>query len=277
MIIDSKYTKVFDSYMLTRNKYDELYAIAVNLRDLRNEASRLVNNNLLYYLDFSKLDFIKEMREIFSNKVSSCFDAQQYIQVYKDYQNKFNAILRNIEFKKVTIKGFDLYKRNSKKHKRGDLKSIITDTSQTNLTLCLSYLARYGKEGTPEYLKQKVEVLSNHTDKKEIKRRELYQDILDKCAKFGFGRLFRLALSHRNRIIKHYSEHPIEYKSLTFGGRSRKQRIIEFNSNYNSRINAFISLSGFSKKSFDIPIKYAKYYHGRMKSYKKTLLTMSTS
>ena len=269
MIVDSKYAKTFNSYMLTRSKYDELYAVAVKLRDFRNEVSQLVNDNLLYYLDFSTLDFIKEMRKIFSNKVSSSFDAQKYIQVHKDYQNKFNAILRNIEFKKITFKGFELYKRNSKNHKKGDLKSIITDTSQTNLTLCLSYLARYGKESTPEYLKQKIEGLIQSTDKKEIKRRELYQNILGKCAKFGFDRLLKLALSRRNRTIKHYSEYPIEYKSLTFGGRSRKKFILEYNHNYKSEINAFISLSGFNKKSFDIPVKYSKDYHGRMKNYRK--------
>jgi transposase len=269
MIIDSKYAKIFNSDMLTRSKYDELYAVAVNLRDFRNEVSQLVNNNLLYYLDFNKFDFITEMRKHFSSKISSCFDKQAYERVYTDYQNKFNAILRNIEFKKIKFKGFELYKKNSKKHKKGDLKQIITEISQTNLTLCLSYLARYGKKSTLEYLKQKVKELSDSTDKKEIKRRELYQNILDKCAKFGFDRLFRLALSRRNRTITHYSEHPIEYKSLTFGGRSRKQRIIEFNRNYNSEINAFVSLSGFSKSSFDIPVKYSKYYHGRIKSYRK--------
>ena len=117
------------------------------------------------------------MRKPFSNRISSCFDKQAYNQVLKDYQNKFNSILRNIEFKKITFKGFELYKRNSKNHKKGDLKSIITDTSQTNLTLCLSYLARYGKKSTPEYLKQTVNELNNSTDKREIKRRELYQNI----------------------------------------------------------------------------------------------------
>ena len=269
MIIDSKYAKVFNSDMLTRSKYDELYATAVKLRDFRNEVSRLVNDNLLHYLDFSKFDFMTEMNNIFKDKVSSCFYNQQYKQVYKDYHNKFNAILRNIEFKKIVFKGFELYKRNAKNHKKGDLKSIITETSQTNLTFCLSYLAHYGKESTLEYLKQKINELNNTTDKKEIKRRELYQNILDKCAKFGFDRLFKLALSRRNRTIKHYSEQPIEYKSLTFGGRSRKKFIVEFNRNYNSEINAFVSLSGFSKSSFDIPVKYSKDYHGRMKSYRK--------
>ena len=269
MIVNSKYAKVFNSDMLTRSKHDELYTVAVNLRDFKNEVSKLVNYNLLYYLDYSALSFVTEMRKHFLNRISSCFDKQAYTQVFNDYQNKFNAILRKIEFKKITFKGFELYKRNSKNHKKGDLKNIIKESSQTSLTLCLSYLARYGKESTSEYLKQKIEEISNSTDKKEIKRKELYQNILDKCAKFGFNRLFKLALSRRNRTIKYYSEHPIEYKSLTFGGRSRKKFLIDYNSNYNSDINAFISLSGFSKSSFDIPVKYSKDYHGRIRSYKK--------
>ena len=269
MIVNSKYSKTFHSNMLTRSKYDELYAVAVKLRDFRNEVSQLVNSNLIHYLDFNKFYFVTEMRKHFLNSVSSCFDKQAYTQVFKDYQNKFNTILRNIEFKKIELKGFELYKRNSKKHTKGDLKNIIKESSQTNLTLCLSYLARYGKESTLEYLKQKVEELSNSTDKKEIKRRELYQNILDKCAKYGFDRMFKLALSRRNRTIAHYSEHPIEYKSLTFGGRTQKKVIVEFNHNYNSEINAFFNLSGFSSDNFYIPVKYAKDYHGRIKSYKK--------
>ena len=270
MIIDSKYAKIFDSNMLTRSKYDELYTVAVNLRDFKNEVSLLVNDNLLYYLEFSKLDFIKEMRKTFPDSISSCFDAQLYTQIFTNYQNKFDAILRKIQFQKTIFKGFELYKRSSKDHKKGDLKNILFDRKQTDLSICLSYLARYGNQNTLEYLKQRIEVLNNTTDKKEIKCKELYQNILSKCAKFGFDRLLKLALSRRNRTIKHYSEYPIEYKSLTFSGRSRKKFIVDYNSNYNSEINAFVSLSGFSKKSFDIPVKYAKDYHGRMKSYRKS-------
>lgn len=270
MIVNSKYAKIFHSDMLTRSKYDELYAVAVNLRDFKNEVSQLVNDNLLHYVNFNKFDFINEMRKTFPDGISSCFDKQVYTQVFTNYQNKFDAILRKIQFQKITFKGFDLYKRNSKDHKKGDLKNILFDRKQTDLTICLSYLARYGNKNTIEYLQRKIEELKDSTDKKEIKQKQFYQNILDKCSKFGFDRLFRLALSRRNRTIKHYSEYPIEYKSLTFSGRSRKQRIIEFNHNYNSEINAFVSLSGFSKKSFDIPVRYSKDYHGRMKSYRKS-------
>ena len=270
MIVDSKYAKTFHSDMLTRRKYDELCAVAVNLRDFKNEVSKLVNDNLLYYLEFSKLDFIKEMRKTFPDRISSCFDAQLYTKIFTNYQNKFEAILRKIQFQKIIFKGFELYKRNTKDHKKDDLKNILFDRTQNDLTICLSYLARYGNLNTLEYLQKKIDELKDSTDKKNIKQKQFYQNILNRCNKFGFDRLFKLALSRRNRTIKHYSEYPIEYKSLTFSGRSRKQRIIEFNKNYNSEINAFVSLSGFSKKSFDIPVKYSKDYHGRMKNYRKS-------
>ncbi len=269
MIIDSKYAKVFHSDMLTRSKYDELYTVAVNLRDFKNEVSKLVNSDLLHYLDYSALSFVTEMRKAFPDRISSCFDKQVYTQVFTNYQNKFDAILRKIQFQKITFKEFELYKRNTKNHRKGDLKNILFDRTQTDLSICLSYLARYGNQNTLECLQRKIDELNDSTDKKEIKQKQFYQNIIDKCNKFGFDRLLRLALSRRNRTIKHYSEYPIEYKSLTFSGRSRKKLIVDYNSNYNSEINAFVSLSGFSKKSFDIPVKYSKDYHGRMKSYRK--------
>lgn len=40
MIIDSKYAKIFKSYLLTRSKYDELYTVAVKLRDFKNGTFR---------------------------------------------------------------------------------------------------------------------------------------------------------------------------------------------------------------------------------------------
>lgn len=46
MVMDSKYTKIFKSNDLTRQKYDELYAFAVMLRDHKNLVSEYVNSNL---------------------------------------------------------------------------------------------------------------------------------------------------------------------------------------------------------------------------------------
>ena len=80
-----------------------------------------------------------------------------------------------------------------------------------------------------------------------------------------------LATSKRTSVIKYYSRKPIEFKSLTFRGRSRKTKILDYNTNYNSIIKTFISLSGFNgRKSLDIPVKFSKDYHGNIKDYFKS-------
>lgn len=65
MIIQSKYTKIFKSYDMTRLKYNELYNFAVLIRNHKNNVSKYINNNLLRYLDYSKFFFLKEMRDIY--------------------------------------------------------------------------------------------------------------------------------------------------------------------------------------------------------------------
>lgn len=262
MIIQSKYTKIFHSNGLTRQKYDELHDFAVLIQNHKNTVSQYVNDNLLHFLEYNKFQFIKEMREHFKDVIPSSFDAQLYTQVFTCYQNKFDAIQRKLLFETITFKGFEFYKRDTKKHKKGDLKKVIIDKKQTPLSNCLTYLARYGNENTINYI-------SSNISKCDEKKREFYNNILRCCNKFGFERLLNLALSKRKRIVKHYSEHPIEFKSLTFSGRCRKKRIIDYNSRFGSKINSFISLSGIGRKSFDIPVTFNKGWHGNMKDYRK--------
>lgn len=262
MIIQSKYTKIFKSKDLTRQKYDELYNFAVLIRSHKNTVSQYVNGNLLHFLEYNKFQFLKAMRAYFKGIIPSSFDAQLYTQIFDCYQNKFDAIQRKLVFDVVTFKGFEFYKRDTKKHNKGDLKKVILEKKQTPLSNCLTYLARYGNENTISYITSNI---SNCDEKK----REFYSNILRCCEKFGFERLYTLALSKRKRIVKHYSESPIEFKSLTFSGRCRKTRIIDYNSKFGSKINSFVSLSGFSRKSFDIPVTFNKGWHGNMKDYRK--------
>ena len=262
MIIQSKYTKIFNSKDLTRQKYDELYDFAVLIQSHKNTVSQYVNDNLLHFLEYNKFQFLKEIRERFKGVIPSSFDAQLYTQVFTCYQNKFDAIQHKLVFEVVTFKGFEFYKRDTKKHKKGDLKKVIINKKQTLLSNCLTYLARYGNESIIDYINSNI---SNCDEKK----REFYNNILRCCDKFGFDRLYGLALSKRQRIIKHYSEYPIEFKSLTFSGRCRKTKIIDYNSKFGSKINSFISLSGLGRKSFDIPVTFNKGWHGNMKDYRK--------
>ena len=262
MIIQSKYTKIFNSKDLTRQKYDELYNFAVLIQNHKNTVSQYVNGNLLHFLEYNKFQFLKTMRAHFKDVIPSSFDVQLYTQVFTCYQTKFDVIQRKLVFDVVRFKGFEFYKRDTKKHKKGDLKKVIVEKKQTPLSNGLTYLARYGNENTISYI-------TNNISNCDEKKREFYNNILRCCEKFGFERLYKLALSKRKRIVKNYSEYPIEFKSLTFSGRCRKTRIIDYNSKFGSKINSFVSLSGIGRKSFDIPVTFNKGWHGNMNDYKK--------
>ena len=263
MVINSKYTKTFKSNDLTRQKYDELVRFAVMLRDHKNLVSEYVNSNLEKYLEYSKLNFLKEMRARYKDTIPSSFDVQLYTQVFNCYQNKFEAIRKHLDFEVVRFAGFEFYKRDTKKNKKGDLKKVVTEKLKTPLSICLTYLARYGNDNTLDYINKQLETCDD-------KKREFYNNIIRCCDKFGFERLLGLALRKRNRVIKQYSERTIVFNSLSFGGRCRKTRIVDYNKKFGSVINSFVSLSGIGRKSFDIPVKFNKDWHGSMKEYRKS-------
>lgn len=263
MEVQSQYTMAFVSNDLTRQKYDELMAFALSVREHKNKVSELVNSNLLYFLDVSKLSFLKEMRELFKGDIASSFDTQLYTSVYTAYQNKFKAVKEKMTFYKITYKGCEFYKRDTKKNKKGDFKKVVTEKEKTPLSTVLTWLARYGSDKTVEYLETSIDFLED--DKKVT----FYKEILHYINRFGIERLMRVALQRRSLIMNRYSKKPTEFKSLTFGGRSRKTDIIAYNKRYGSVINCFVSLSGFGRKSFDIPVKFSKDWHGNIKSFHK--------
>ena len=264
MTIDSKYTKVFTSDSLTDLKYNELHAYAVYLREWRNNISREVNDNLLKYMEMSPLNFVTYMRTIHSGEVNSNFDKHLYRLVIDCYRNKFDDIKHKMEFSVREFKGFEHFKRDCKSGRKGQLKKINYKEKKTPLSNCLTYLVRYGFDGTVEYIKSKMDDSSI-----EEKKRAYYQNILRCIEKFGFARLMALALQRRNQVIRKYFAEPIEFKSLTFGGRSRKKLILGENKNKGSVIKAFINLSWETRTTMAIPVKYASKYHGSFSKYEK--------
>ena len=258
---DSIYSKRFVSNNITAQKYGELYAVAEKIRKHKNKISQYVCENIEDYLDISTFSFLKEMRS--KHKVlPSSFDKQAYEDVIVAYANKFEAIKRKLTFESIRYVCCEVYKRDTKNAKKGDFKKTKTERKETRLSITLTYLARYGNENTVEWIKSQ---LPNDNESKH----EYHQTILDVIEKFGFERLYRLAMSKREQTFARYTSKPIEFKSLTFRGRSRKQQIVAYNKTYGSVINAFVSLSGFERKSFDIPVKFNKDYHGSMHDYEK--------
>jgi transposase len=264
MLIESRYTKSFISNSLTDKKYNELYEFAILINKRKNLISNEINSNLLFYLDFSFFEFLKLMREKYKGSISSNFDKQLYEDVFKAYQNKLKSATQNIKFENIKFIGSEFYKRDVKNKKRGDFKKYKIKKESTKLSICLTYLSRYGHEGTIDYINNQIKNGGLSNDKILF-----YKNILRLCEKFGFDRLLSLAISKRNRILNKYKK-PIEFKSLTFRGRCRLLDIISYNKNFNSKINSFISLSWLNKgEKLHIPVNFNKEYHGNIKDYHK--------
>ena len=264
MKIQSRYSKSFYSNRLSDTKYHEIYVFAVYLNKIKNEISQEVNSNLLFYLDMSKFDFQKYLLPKIKDKISSNFVKQFSDDIYTAYQNKFEGINRRIKFEQIYDYKFTYYKKNTKNHNKDDFKGISKKTKSTELTTTLTYLARYGNENT---LSNLFEKFVKETDEKKEK---FYATILDHIYKYGLSRLLKLAFSRRERVIRHYSEHSINFTSLTFRGRSRlTSDIVSYNDNFNSIIKSFINISWniSDRKKLTIPVKYSKDFHKDMKRY----------
>ena len=264
MKIQSRYSKSFYSDRLSDTKYRKIYAFAVYLNKIKNEISQEVNSNLLFYLNMSKFDFQKYLLPEIKDKIHSNFIYQLFDDVYISYKNKFEGINRRIKFEKIYDFQINLYKKKTKQHKSGDFKGISKKIKTTELSATLTYLARYGNENILNYL---LEKFVKETDEKKEK---FYATVLDQIYKYGLSRLLKLALSRRERVIRYYSEYPINFTSLTFRGRSRLTTdIVSYNDNFKSIIKAFVNISWSvnNRKKLTIPVKYSKDFHKDMKRY----------
>ena len=267
---DSRYSRSFYSDGLTDRKYQEIHKLAVSIRDAKNRISGIVNQDLFKYLAMSKHTFQQALCNIVKEqKISNHFIWQLLDDVYTAYQNKFNNIKRMLTFQHISDYHFNYYKRSGKTkngriYNAGDFKSITIKHDETPLSITLTYLARYGYFGIVDYLLEKF-VQETNQDKEKF-----YADVLDTIYKFGFTRLFAIAMSKRNRIIQRYSQRPIEFQSLSFRGRSRlTEDIVSMNENMKSVINSFANISWYLKdrKKMTIPMKYSKDFHGELKRY----------
>lgn len=266
----SRYSRSFYSDGLTDRKYQEIYTLAVSIRDAKNKISEIVNQDLFKYLEMSKHTFQQALCDIVKEqKISNHFIWQLLDDVYVAYQNKFNNIKRRLKFQHISDYHFNYYKssgrtKNGREYHSGNFKSITIKHDETPLSITLTYLARYGYFGIVDYL---LEKFVNETNQEKEK---FYATILDTIQKFEFTRLFAIAMSKRNRIIKRYSQKSIEFKSLSFRGRSRlSEDIVSMNENMKSVINSFANISWYLKdrKKMTIPMKYSKGFHGELKRY----------
>lgn len=262
MNIRSEYSMRFYSDRLTERKHSLLKKQAELLLCIRNELSLLVNSDLIKYMSMSKFAFMGVMHPLIKDRVHSNFTKQLCVDVFKHYLNRFGDIQTHMRFEKVKSIEVTFYKRDTKKNKKGDQKGIIRRTESTPLTKVMSYLARYGKDDTEQYLSNAIFTEADESKKK------FYAQALDYINRFGFDRLLKLAISKRMEVLSKYPE-PIKFVSLSFRGRSRLSTdIVSYNRNFDSVIKAFVCI-GWTKTnlSIKIPVLYSKKWHGKMSKY----------
>ena len=274
--IDSIGSYSFYSTDINTDKYKAFYQKALQIRDYKNILSQHIISNLLEYLEKSKFTLLKEFGNT-STKLPAPFnlmtgqEMQKAVEdVYTCYQNKFAAIQSKLKFNVQKSLDVTHYKRNTKKNKVGDIKTIEVAKKSTNLTKVLSYLAKFGFTGCTEYIRKKLE-----NGEFEAKKINQYLSVLNALEKFGEERLLKLALTKRENVFKKY-KYVIEFKSLSYRScsQSKKPLVVVEKNNFKDAyflINQFFP-DGYYKeseeeKTYIIPIKTHSKHHGKISDY----------
>lgn len=268
---ESQFSTAFYPIMLSDTKRAEIIHRAEEIRAVRNEISEVVFSDMLGFQDMTKFEAFNFFNPTFTTRLSSHYLKKAIEDVWKAYQLRFDAIRKKIEFEHVTELIPSFYKRRTKEHQVGDLKSIERHTKKTELTKVLTWLARYGNDDTVYWLESKIPSVDESKQK-------FYRAILRCISKFGFDRLMRLALSRREAVFAEYiNRGKITFESLTFSGRSRiKRPIVDARRNETGKFDYYIEISwdwfdsgyrGDSKNTMCIPFKYSKAYHRSLNRY----------
>lgn len=259
-------TKTYSYYCqdLNDGKLDILKLKAINLRKFKNEISMAVCDNPLLYINETKFDWINSFRI----RIDQCNNqdiSNAISDVFVSYQNKRDKFIKNTKIKSSCGFKKELYKRNGKNFKKGDIKQFEQKFKDTRLSMVVTYLVRYYNETLIDYIKNNKSL--------NQKQQSLRDDVIHYINKFG-DRLICLVKSIQSRVINNVFKNPINFESLTFTSTTeQKQNIIVKNKNTHSVYNAYIILSG--QKTPDgkiiIPTKHSDRHHGNIKNYYKEL------
>jgi len=261
-LLNNKKSFSFYSPELNQHKKELILKKAEELRDFRNQISQEVCLDLTKFEKMSRFDFIKYFRIRLPN--SSGQDISKAIDgVFISYQNKIKAFQQKIQFKIQKALDIRYYKiKNTKKNKvRGDVLSFSIKLGSTKLTKVVTYLTRYYNETTLGWLKENKDV--------DEKKKQLRNDAYNLLVKYD-QRVIKLIKSRRQRVLNKLTEHPMEFKSLSFRSNNQiKTPLLNRNKNKHSKYNSFITIG--AQKTVDgkihIPVKFSDKHHGKVSEY----------
>ena len=262
-LIDKTYSFYCDN--LNIGKYDILYNKALNIRDFKNHISDVVYNNPLYFINKSKFEWINYFR----TKLDYCNNqdiSHAISDVYVAYDNKRQQFQHKTSVKIQDKINKTYYKRKTKHHKKGDVKTFNVKLKSNEFTKVITYLTKYYHEGLINFLYNNKSDDNNH---QQFRNNAIYY-----YEKFG-GRLIDLVKAKQKRVINQTFKHKIEFSSLTFTSTTEQRiNIINKNPRTTSKFNAYITLPAQglnNNEKIHIPTKYAPNFHGSLQHFYKEL------
>ena len=255
----------FYSKDLNAKKFDLFVKKAEAIRDYKNALSLEISSKILHYAEMSKFDW----QNLFGTRQSalnpSTFMRGNELQrithdVFDAYQNKITCVKQKMIFVVQKSIEVEYYKKNTKKNKKGDVRSFEIKTKSTPLSKTLSFLARYGAEDTLEYINKRLK-------NKEDDKKAFYEMVKGHIEKFGLERLLNLALEKRNRIL-HLYNHPIEFTSLSYRSAVQTNTPLLQNSKNKTFCNGMVCIPGFLDIRMYVPIAFNVEHHGHLNQYK---------
>ena len=164
-------TKTFVSLPLSNCKFEGLVAYANNVLDVKNLISIYIVNHYEDFIVGDTLTIINEnafkskVRHTFPGAISGLACDETSKELRTAYINKFSAIKRKMEFYNLEVRDITYYKRKTTVkrkdengnlvtvvHNVGDVREIKYKKVRTPKTETLTFLCRYGKENTYQWL-----------------------------------------------------------------------------------------------------------------------------
>ena len=256
----------FYSKDLNTKKFDLFVKKAEAIRDYKNALSKEFSSKLLHYAEMSKFDFIKlfgtQTNFLNPSSLIRGNEIQKAVtDVFDAHQNKITQVKQKMIFVIQKSIEVEYYKKNTKKNKKGDVRSFEITTKSTPLSKTLSFLARYGAEDTLEYVNKRLE-------NKEDDKKTFYETLKRHIEKFGLERLLTLTLEKRTRIL-HLYNHPIEFTSLSYRSALQSQNPLLQNSDNKNFCNGMICIFNFIVGTdVFVPVSFNVNHHGHLNQYK---------
>lgn len=281
---------MFQSHKLSDSKMKAIDACGVNRVDVSNKISEYIVEHIYEFINPINLKivprevFIAKIRKAFPKILSNTFDSETYKRIYTGYKGKIEAIKRKLVVKDKQVRDVLYYKKTTVVNERdcngnlikvtknpGDVREIRYKYVETEKTKTLSYLAKYGKQDTYNFIKEQLKKEDLPKDK-----RKMYDGFIKVIDEYGFDVLLKEALEHRQKVFDEYLV-PCVFESPTFFVDSRITETFIYNKKKGSNIRAFIKLAipytddkGIQHKHMLIPIKVNDKYHGDITRFNTT-------